>query len=222
MKTRDRIIQASKELFNEQGERNVTTNHIASHLGISPGNLYYHFKNKQQIIYDIYLEYEKQVDEQLKVPEDRPLAINDKLIYLQVIFQGLWDYRFLHRDLQHLLEIDDELHKRYNDFFKRCLTRVHSIYSGLRDSKIIDATDQELRSLGLNTWILVTSWFGFMHTNLLVEEGQEESRELLNAGIYQIFALERPYLTDEYREPVSNMVAKLGESIDNLIMLRDS
>ena len=60
MKTRDRIIQASKELFNEQGERNVTTNHIASHLGISPGNLYYHFKNKQQIIFDIYLEYEDQ------------------------------------------------------------------------------------------------------------------------------------------------------------------
>ena len=59
MKTRDRIIQASLEMFNEQGERNVTTNHIASKLGISPGNLYYHFKNKQQIIYDIYLEYEK-------------------------------------------------------------------------------------------------------------------------------------------------------------------
>ena len=119
MKTRDRIIQASKDLFNEQGERNVTTNHIASHLGISPGNLYYHFKNKQQIIYDIYLNYEKQVDEQLKLPEDRPLNINDKLMYLQSIFQGLWDYRFLHRDLQHLLEIDDDLHKRYNDFFKK-------------------------------------------------------------------------------------------------------
>jgi len=219
MKTRDRIIHASKELFNEQGERNVTTNHIASHLGISPGNLYYHFKNKQQIIYDIYLEYESQVDKQLQMPEGRALNINDKLIYLQVIFQGLWDYRFLHRDLQHLLEIDDELHKRYNDFFKRCLSMVQSIYFGLRDSKIIEGSDQDLRSLALNTWILVTSWFGFMHTNLLVEEGQEESRELLNAGIFQIFALERPYLTEEYREPVSKLVSKLGKSLDNVMSL---
>ncbi|HFH3479332.1 TetR/AcrR family transcriptional regulator, partial [Pseudomonas putida] len=38
--TRDRILQASLHLFNTQGERNITTNHIASHLGMSPGNLY--------------------------------------------------------------------------------------------------------------------------------------------------------------------------------------
>ncbi len=57
MKTRDKIIQASIALFNEQGERNVTTNHIAAHLGISPGNLYYHFRNKEDIILSIYEEY---------------------------------------------------------------------------------------------------------------------------------------------------------------------
>ena len=49
-KTRDRIVEASLELFNAQGERSVTTNHIAAHLGMSPGNLYYHFRNKQAII----------------------------------------------------------------------------------------------------------------------------------------------------------------------------
>ena len=216
MKTRDRIIQAGLEMFNEQGERNVTTNHIAAKLEISPGNLYYHFKNKQQIIFDIYLEYESKVDENLQLPKDRQITVNDKLVYLQKIFQGLWDYRFLHRDLQHLLQNDPDLHKRYNAFFKRCLERTEAIYLALRDAKIIGANDTDLRALALNTWILVTSWFGFMHTNLLVSEANEESRELLNAGIYQIFALERPYLTPEYVEPVSEISAKLGQSLDQL------
>jgi len=216
MKTRDRIIQAGLEMFNEQGERNVTTNHIAAKLEISPGNLYYHFKNKQQIIFDIYLEYESKVDENLQLPKDRQITVNDKLVYLQKIFQGLCDYRFLHRDLQHLLQNDPDLHKRYNAFFKRCLERTEAIYLALRDAKIISANDTDLRALALNTWILVTSWFGFMHTNLLVSEANEESRELLNAGIYQIFALERPYLTPEYVEPVSEISAKLGQSLDQL------
>lgn len=219
MKTRDRIIQASLDLFNDQGERNVTTNHIASHLGISPGNLYYHFKNKQQIIFDIYLEYEAKVDANLQLPEGRELTVNDKLIYLQAIFQGLWDYRFIHRDLQHLLQNDPDLHKRYNAFFKRCLSRTEMIFMALRSAEIIDANDEELRALALNTWILVTSWFGFMHTNLLVSNAQEESRELLNAGVYQIFALERPFLTDKYKEPVAAIAAQLGKSLDQLSAL---
>ncbi len=204
-------------MFNEQGERNVTTNHIAAKLGISPGNLYYHFKNKQQIIFDIYLEYETKVDTNLQVPSGRPLNINDKLLYLQRIFAGLWDYRFIHRDLQHLLQDDSELHKRYHVFFKRCLAVSEGIYFGLRDAKIIQCGDEEVKALALNTWILVTSWFGFMHSNLLIEKGQKESRELLNAGIYQIFSLERPYLTAAYRDPVAKLAAQLARPLDQMM-----
>ncbi|NON38996.1 TetR/AcrR family transcriptional regulator, partial [Klebsiella pneumoniae] len=50
MKTRDRILECALQLFNQQGERSVSTNHIAAHMEISPGNLYYHFPNKQAII----------------------------------------------------------------------------------------------------------------------------------------------------------------------------
>lgn len=57
MKTRDKIVYAALELFNEHGERSITTNHIAEYIEISPGNLYYHFRNKQEIVRDIFTLY---------------------------------------------------------------------------------------------------------------------------------------------------------------------
>ena len=78
IKTRERIVQFSLELFNQQGERNVSTNHIAAHMEISPGNLYYHFPNKQAIIAVLFAEYESLVDSFLRPPPGRAVTVEDK------------------------------------------------------------------------------------------------------------------------------------------------
>lgn len=205
MSTKDRILDASLQLFNEQGERKVTTNHIAAHLGISPGNLYYHFKNKQGIIFALFERYEARVLNILQVPADRALQPLDKLNYLQGVFNGLWDYRFMHRDMEHLLLADAELHARYRDFFRLCLQRVEAIFTGLEKAGIIAVSEEDIAGLALNTWIVVTSWFSFLRCNLLNDEADAISPELLQGGIYQVFALERPYLTAEYQDVMNEL-----------------
>ena len=205
MKTRDRILAAALELFNQQGERKVTTNHIAAHLEMSPGNLYYHFKNKQEIIYELFLNYEATVDSNLDVPSDRQLTIQDKLNYLQKVFQGLWEYRFIHRDMEHLLLGEERLHARYREFFRRCQQKTEAIYQGLSDAKIINIEQRDIEGLALNTWIVVTSWFSFLQCNLLLDPNENITLDMLKGGIYQIFQLERPYLSDEYRDQVQAM-----------------
>ena len=97
LKTRDRILLRSLELFNDAGERTVTTNHIAAALNISPGNLYYHFRSKEDIIYEIFLNYEKSMIQALSVPENHTITYGEKIGYFESIFHQLWDYRFLHR-----------------------------------------------------------------------------------------------------------------------------
>jgi AcrR family transcriptional regulator len=205
MKTRDRILAAALELFNQQGERKVTTNHIAAHLDMSPGNLYYHFKNKQEIIYELFLNYEATVDSNLDVPSDRQLTIQDKLNYLQKVFQGLWEYRFIHRDMEHLLLGEERLHARYREFFRRCQQKTEAIYQGLNDANIINIEKRDIEGLALNTWIVVTSWFSFLQCNLLLDPNENITLDMLKGGIYQIFQLERPYLSDEYRDQVQAM-----------------
>lgn len=50
MKTAEKILLISLDLFNSEGERNITSVDIANELDISPGNLYYHYKGKDEII----------------------------------------------------------------------------------------------------------------------------------------------------------------------------
>ena len=127
MKTKDRILQISLQLFNERGERAVTTNHIAAELGISPGNLYYHFRNKQEIIKELMEQYQKETLDMLSLPDDRGVNANDKIRYFQVLSSQLWEYRFLHRDVYHLIENNDDFRKIYPRFAGKVMQQGQKI-----------------------------------------------------------------------------------------------
>ena len=203
MKTRDKIILASLELFNEKGERNVTTNHIAAFLNISPGNLYYHFRNKSDIIYEIFLEYEKLVDHYLQIPTDRPLSLDDMVFYLESVFDGLWSYRFFHRDLEYLLDSDTRLRRDYRSFTLRCLAAIRCILDGLVEGKVIHLQSDAMRdAMSLNVWLVITNWMAFLKTAHAGEDNAAITREQLKQGIYQVLTLEVPYLTEAFEEPV--------------------
>ncbi|MFN3579066.1 MAG: TetR/AcrR family transcriptional regulator [Pseudomonas sp.] len=206
MKTRERILQASLQLFNQQGERQVTTNHIAQHLGMSPGNLYYHFRNKQQIIAELFALYEAQVDGYLRVPEGRPLELADKAWYLESIFRGLWDYRFLHRDLEHLINSDAQLAQRYQQFSRRCVSSGEAIYKGLVEADILCSERTDPGALAINSWLLMTGWVGYLYATVLDSEQAELTPEMLRRGVYQVLVQERGLLTERVRAEVEAML----------------
>ncbi|ARU58572.1 TetR family transcriptional regulator [Oleiphilus messinensis] len=209
MKTRDRIILASLELFNAQGERNVTTNHIAAHLNISPGNLYYHFRNKTDIVYEIFLKYQDLVTNYLKIPEDRGLTVADEFFYLESVFEGLWAYRFFHRDLEYLLECDPRLRRDYRKFTIKSLHNIKLILSGLENGGVLaDFEDQHLDSMALNVWLVITNWMAFLKTAHAGEENNAITKEMLKHGIYQVVTLQLPYLTQDYIDSVKEIREK--------------
>lgn len=196
MKTKERIILASLDLFNEQGERNVTTNHIAAHLGISPGNLYYHFRNKSDIVYAIFKNYELLVDTYLALPERHGNEVEQLVAYLDSTVSGMWAYRFLHRDLEHLMDVDERLRSDYRQFTLRCLAAVQRITRFMEESGVYRALDDKRReSLALNIWLIVTNWMTYLKT--IHRQGDIE-REELSHGVYQMLEYLIPYLNDAY------------------------
>ena len=86
MQTRDRILHTSLELFNIEGEADTTTIDIANELDISPGNLYYHFKGKDQIIAQLFSQYEHAMANTLAAPGTRvTTAVQDQVTGLDHI-----------------------------------------------------------------------------------------------------------------------------------------
>lgn len=205
--TRDRILKASLLMFNEQGERSVTTNHIAAQLQMSPGNLYYHFRNKQQIIAELFESYEAQVERSLSLPEGRALTIEDKHRYLEALVDCLWSYRFLHRDLEHLISCDALLAERYRAFSRRCIERGRAIYEGQVRAGILCAERTVPSALAINAWLILTGWVSYLCTAALDSAETELTPDMLRQGVYQVLTLELGLVTETARAKVEALLA---------------
>ncbi|MGV2872373.1 TetR/AcrR family transcriptional regulator [Colwellia sp. E150_009] len=194
MKTRDKIIQASIALFNEQGERNVTTNHIAAHLGISPGNLYYHFRNKEDIILSIYEEYARNLllDTFPKVSSDvKPLdAI---ILYMDAVFQMLLKFRFFYSNLPVLLDKNPSLREKYVEVQHSIAERVSQLLISLRNANIINFQDEELPDMVSILRIINTFWVSFYQTQNIDNEINDS---VFYQGVLKILVILRPYTTE--------------------------
>ncbi len=211
-KTKDRILQISLQLFNERGERSVTTNHIAAELGISPGNLYYHFRNKQEIIKELAQQYQAETLEMLALPVDRPLNANDKISYFQVLSNQLWAYRFIHRDVYHLVENNEDFRKIYPRFAGQVMQQGQKIYRAFVDAGLMKMTDSEIEALIINLWIVLTNWTNFLYMSGHISDNTHLEEKWVWQALRQMVFLEGPYLMGESRQTYEQLLQSLGPS----------
>ncbi|MCG6637966.1 TetR/AcrR family transcriptional regulator [Acinetobacter baumannii] len=212
LKTKDRILQISLQLFNERGERSVTTNHIAAELGISPGNLYYHFRNKHEIIKELMHQYQVETLEMLSLPEDRPLTTNDKINYFQVLSGQLWNYRFIHRDVYHLVESNEDFKKIYPRFAGQVMQQGQRIYQAFVDAGLMKMTPSEIEALIINLWIVLTNWTNFLYMSGHISDNNHLEEKWVWQALRQMVFLEGPYLMGESRATYEQLLESLGPS----------
>src|SRR4249920_4232758 len=153
-KTRQRILDTSLAMFNLQGEPNVTTNHIADELEISPGNLYYHFRNKDDIIEQLFQRYEERMDSALVAPEGRLPNLEDIWLQLHLVFECIWEYRFLYRDLDDILSRNRQLRMRFARILKRAALNATTVMRGLVQAGVMRASAAEVEATATNILVL--------------------------------------------------------------------
>jgi AcrR family transcriptional regulator len=83
-RTRERILETSLVLFNRRGAPQVTTAEIAGEMGISPGNLYYHFRNKDEIVGELCAAFEERMKPLFADPRGRAVDVEDLWLWLHL------------------------------------------------------------------------------------------------------------------------------------------
>ena len=197
LKTRDRIVQTSLQLFNEYGEPHITTNHIDDEQDISPGNLYYHFRNKDDIIWLLFEQFERRMDAALQVPERRIPDMEDMWLYLHLVFENIWEYRFLYRDLDNILSRNKKLRTHFRRIVERKVSTAAAICKGLVDVKVMTATAEDIAALSRNIAVVATYWLNFQSIRVT---GSSNDSDDLGLGVYQVLSLVAPFLNGDTRQ----------------------
>ncbi len=196
-RTRERILATSLRLFNELGEPNVTTTAIAGELEISPGNLYYHFHNKDEIVDALFDEFQSEIDPLLDSPLAGDPQIEDAWLYLHLLFEAIWRYRFVYRDLNDLLSRNRRVEMRFRRIVERQTLAALALCRSLVERNVGDAL---IESLATNMVLVTTYWlsFEFVRQPRSLSSAERPAASMAR-GAYQVLSLLAPWLDDDGR-----------------------
>jgi AcrR family transcriptional regulator len=192
--TRDRIAAAALALFNEHGEPNVTTNGIADELGISPGNLHYHYRTKQKLIDELFGRFEHRMLRLLGGDAAERADVEDAWLFLHLVFETIAAYRFLYRDLNELCARSRDLRRRVRGILKLSMGTASDLLLALERAGQCEMTALERATAVRNIVLIASYWIAF-------DQIMEPNREPRPArAAIQVMSIVSPFLRGQARE----------------------
>ncbi len=191
MKTKDRILEAALHLFNQKGTAAVSTNHIAEAAGISPGNLYYHFRNKEEIIRALFERLFAEWDVTLVLPTDRLITLADIQHLVRENFRIIAKYAFIHREIVALLLHDKALHDRFIQVRHRGFEGFHTMFAMLVETGVLEtpAQPEEMKRLAELCWLISEFWLSSLEIS-----GRQLDDQATQDGVNLMLQVLQPYL----------------------------
>ena len=192
MTTKDKIIKTAIELFNMQGTKAISTNHIAKEMDISPGNLYYHFRNKNDIIRSISNQFSSEIGSVFQFHLDTISDFSENLTSMfNRFFKIQQSYQFLFLEGVHLTKQDHILWNNYTKLRTVLKKGYYELLSNLVKIKVMKKQSLHIIDDLLDAqWIIM--WYWINHTVL---DRKTYDNIQIKKGIKLSFSIIKPQLT---------------------------
>ena len=205
-RTAERILEVTLELFNRFGEPNVSTTLISAELNISPGNLYYHYPAKDELINSLFDRYERSLSELLNA-SDNVRDVEDAWFFMHTLFELIWQYRFLYRDLNDLLSKNRRLETHFQWVLKNKTRAVKAMLDGLSRAGSIDIDSREVDATATSMVVVLTYWLSYEYVRDPRRALEPEHAQVaLLRGAHHVLNLLMPYLVPAQRQHLLSLV----------------
>jgi AcrR family transcriptional regulator len=207
-RTAERILEVSLELFNRFGEPNVSTTLISAELNISPGNLYYHYPAKDELINSLFDRYERALGELLRAADD-VRNVEDAWLFFHMLFELIWQYRFLYRDLNDLLSKNRRLETHFQYVLRNKNQAVQSVLAGLQRGGAMHIETRDMEPVATAMAVVLTYWLSYEYVRDPRHALEPESAgAALLRGAFHVLSLLIPYLEPGQREHLHALVGR--------------
>jgi AcrR family transcriptional regulator len=204
-RTAERILEVTLELFNRFGEPNVSTTLISAELGISPGNLYYHYPAKDELINSLFDRYERALNELLNA-SDNVRDVEDAWFFMHTLFELIWQYRFLYRDLNDLLSKNRRLETHFQSVLKNKTRSVRALLDCMARTGALRMDPRDMDATATSMVVVLTYWLSFEYVRDPRKALEPESAQAaLLRGAHHVLNLLVPYLEAQQRNHLQQL-----------------
>ncbi len=205
-RTAQRILDTTLDLFNRFGEPNVSTTLISAELGISPGNLYYHYPAKDLLINRLYESYESQLNPILAAAEDIA-NVEDAWFFMHSVFEAMWAHRFLYRDLNDLLSKNRFLETHVQRLLQRKRQAMEALLRGVGAQLHAQLDEAAIQTVATNMVVVCSYWLSYAYTCDPRANDEANTQTALMRGAHQALSTLTPYLAPDQRELLQRLAS---------------
>jgi AcrR family transcriptional regulator len=198
-RTAERILEVTLDLFNRFGEPNVSTTLISAEMGISPGNLHYHYRAKDELVNSLFDRYEAAITQLLQAA-DGVRDVEDAWFFLHSLFERIWEHRFLYRDLNDLLSRNRRLETHFQRVLKNKTIAVRALLQGMVRGGAVRIDAREAEATATSMVVVLTYWLSFEYVRDPRHALEPETAQAaLLRGAHHVLHLLVPYLEPSQR-----------------------